>query len=29
VIRGEALRETRNIIRLESALIRALQLDPA
>jgi [protein-PII] uridylyltransferase len=29
VIRGEALRETRNIIRLESDLIRALQLDPA
>ena len=28
VIRGEALRETRNIIRLESDLIRALQLDP-
>ncbi len=29
VIRGDALRETRNIIRLESDLIRALQLDPA
>ena len=29
VIRGDALRETRNIIRLESDLIRALQLNPA
>jgi hypothetical protein len=29
VIRGDALRETRNIIRLESDLIRALQLTTA